>query len=163
MSTAKPVPEGFHSVSPAMVIKNAAEAIEFYKKAFGAEVVTRLTGPNDSVMHAEIKIGDSMVMIGEEWPGHHVQSPTSVSGTTITLHIYVEDVDAAHERAVAAGAKEIMAPANMFWGDRFSSVTDPYGHSWSLATHIQDMTDEECQRAGDAWMAEMAKNNPRKG
>ena len=117
----------------------------------------RLKGPHDSIMHAEIKIGNSMIMIGEEWPGHHVQSPASVKGTTITLHVYVGDVDAAHQRALAAGAKENMPPADMFWGDRYSSVTDPYGHSWSLATHVKDMTKEECQKAGDAWMAEMAR------
>ena len=157
MPTVQPIPEGFHSVSPTMVIKNAAEAIEFYQKAFGAELIMRLNGPHDSIMHAEIRIGNSMIMIGEEWPGHHVKSPTTLNGTTLSLHIYVRDVDAAHKRAIAAGAKEIMAPADMFWGDRFSSVTDPYGHSWSLATHVKDMTEEECQKAGDAWMAEMAK------
>ena len=156
MSTVKPIPEGFHTITSAIVIKDAAKAIEFYKKAFGAEEILNLKGPNDSVVHAEIKIGDSIIMIAEEWPGHHVQSPGSVGGTTTTLHIYADNVDALHKRAVDAGAKENMAPADMFWGDRFSSVSDPYGHSWSIATHIKDMTEEECQKACDEWMAQMA-------
>ncbi|MFQ5670500.1 MAG: VOC family protein [Acidobacteriota bacterium] len=156
MSHLKPIPEGFHTISPSLVIKDAAHAIDFYQKAFGAEVVLRLTGPNHSVVHAEIKIGDSIIMIGEEWPGHHVQSPASLEGTTSTLHLYVKDVDASHEQAVAAGACEIMPPADMFWGDRFSSVMDPYGHSWSMATHIKDLSPEECQKACDEWMARMA-------
>ena len=139
MSSVKPIPEGFHTVTPSVVIKDAAKAIEFYKKAFGAEVVMQISGPNNSIVHAEIKIGNSIVMMGEEWPGHHVQSPATVNGTTCTLHIYVNDVDAAHKQAVAVGAKEIMPPTDMFWGDRFSSVTDPYGHSWSIATHIKDV------------------------
>ena len=156
MSAVKPIPEGFHTISPAMVIKNAAKAIDFYQRAFGAEVVLQLSGPGGSLVHAEIKIGDSIIMISDEWPGHHVQSPASVNGTTCTLHIYVEDVDALHRQAVAAGAKEIMPPTDMFWGDRFSSVTDPFGHSWSMATHIKDLTPEECQKACDEWMAQMA-------
>jgi uncharacterized glyoxalase superfamily protein PhnB len=152
----KPIPEGFHTVSPSLVTKGAAKAIEFYKRAFGAEEVKLLTGPNDSVVHAEIRIGDSIIMIAEEWPGHHVQSPDSVKGTTSSLHIYVDDVDALHKRAVAAGAEELMAPADMFWGDRFSSVRDLHGHVWSMATHVKDMTPEECQKACDEWMAQMA-------
>ena len=143
MSTVQPIPEGFHSVSPAMVIKNAAEAIDFYQKAFGAELIMRLNGPHDSIMHAEIRIGDSMIMIGEEWPGHHVKSPTSLNGTTLTLHIYVKDVDAAHKRAVAAGAKEIMAPTDMFWGDRTYVVEDLERHRWTFAQHTRDVAPED--------------------
>ena len=156
MPNVKPIPDGFHTVSPAIVIKDAAKAIQFYKKAFSAEEIMVLTGPNDSVVHAEIKIGDSIIMISEEWPGHHVQSPGSVNGTTCTLHLYVNDVDTSHKQAVGAGATEIMPPADMFWGDRFSSVKDPYGHSWSLATHMKDLTPDECQKACDEWMAQMA-------
>ena len=159
MPETNPMPEGFHSITPAMVVKDAKKAIQFYKKAFSAKEVMMLTGPNDSVVHAEIKIGDSMIMIGDEWPGHHVQSPATVNGTTLTLHIYVSDVDAAHRQAVAAGAKEVMAPADMFWGDRFSSVMDPYGHSWSLATHVKTMSAEECQAACNEWMAKMSEGN----
>ena len=157
MPDVKPIPEGFHNVNPTLIIKDANAAIEFYKKAFGAEEVLKMAGPNNSVVHAEIKIGDSIVMLGEEWPGHHVQSPSTVKGTTGTLNIYVNDVDAAFKRAIEAGAKEIMPPMDMFWGDRFSSLTDPFGHSWSLATHIKDMTPEECQKGCDEWMAQMAK------
>jgi uncharacterized glyoxalase superfamily protein PhnB len=139
-----------------MAIKDAAKAIEFYERAFGAEQIMKITGPNDSIMHAEIKIGDSIIMLAEEWPGHHVQSPATVKGTTCSLHIYVNDVDSSHRRAVEAGAEEIMPPMDMFWGDRFSSVKDPYGHSWSMATHIKDMTPEECQKGCDEWVAQMA-------
>ena len=156
MSSVKPTPEGFHTISPAMVINDAAGAIEFYKKAFGAEEILNLKGPGDSVVHAEIKIGDSIIMISGEWPGHHVQSPATVKGTTCALHIYVDSVDALHKRAIEAGAKEIMPPTDMFWGDRFSSLTDPYGHAWSIATHIKEVTPEECQKACDEWMAQMA-------
>jgi uncharacterized glyoxalase superfamily protein PhnB len=157
MSKVKPIPDGFHTITPTMIIKDANKAIKFYEKAFGAELILRMAGPNDSVMHAEIKIGDSIIMMGEEWPGHHVQSPATIKGTTGTLNIYVNDVDTAHKKAVEAGAKEIMAPADMFWGDRFSAIMDPFGHSWSLAIHIMDMTPEECQKAADEWMASMAK------
>lgn len=160
MSKVKSIPDGFHTVTPTLIIKNTDKAIEFYEKAFGAEVILRMAGPNDSVMHAEIKIGDSIVMMGEEWPGHHVQSPITIKGTTGTLNIYVNDVDTAHKKAIEAGAKEIMPPADMFWGDRFSAIMDPFGHSWSLATHIKDLTPEECQKACDEWMATMAKGGP---
>ncbi|MFQ5719970.1 MAG: VOC family protein [Acidobacteriota bacterium] len=156
MPDVKPIPGGFHTVTPSIVIKDAAAAIEFYRKAFGAEVALRLSGPEESVVHAEIQIGDSIIMLGEEGPGHHVQSPAAVKSTTATLHIYVEDVDAAHRRAVAAGATEIMPPVDMFWGDRFSSLTDPFGHSWSLATHKKDLSPAECQKACDEWMDWMA-------
>jgi uncharacterized glyoxalase superfamily protein PhnB len=117
----------------------------------------QIAGPGNSVLHAEIKVGDSMIMLSDEWPGHFVQSPATMKGTTNTLNIYVQDVDKAHKQAVAAGATEKMPPADMFWGDRFSSVLDPFGHSWSLATHIKELTPEECQKACDEWMAQMAK------
>ena len=161
MSDVPHTPKGFHTVTAAMTIKNAAEAIEFYTKAFGAEEILRLAGPGGSVVHAEIKIGDSIIMLGEEWPGHHIQSPTSMKGTTCGIHIYVQDVDAAHKRAMDAGAKENMPPADMFWGDRYSSVTDPYGHAWSLGTHIKELSPEECQKACDEWMAQMAADGGR--
>ncbi len=157
MPKVKPIPEGYHTVTPSIVLKDAKKALEFYKKAFGAEVLMQMAGPQDSVLHAEIKIGDSIIMLADEWPGHFVQAPPTVKGTTHTLHIYVQDVDAAHTKAVAAGATEKMPPEDMFWGDRFSSVMDPYGHSWSIGTHIKDMTPEECQKACDEWMAQMAK------
>jgi uncharacterized glyoxalase superfamily protein PhnB len=104
MPKVKPIPEGFHSVTPSLVVKNAAKAMEFYKKAFGAEVVMQIAGPGNSVLHAEIKVGDSMIMLSDEWPGHFVQSPATMKGTTNTLNIYVQDVDKAHKQAVAACA-----------------------------------------------------------
>ncbi len=156
MSSVKPIPEGFHTLSPSLVTRDAARAMAFYREAFGAEQVLLMKGPQGSVMHAEMRIGDTIFMLSDEWPGHHVQAPATVNSTTVTMHLYVEDVDAWHKRAVAAGAKEIMPPEDMFWGDRFSSVMDPFGHSWSLATHVKDLTEEECQQAADAWMAQMS-------
>ena len=129
MPDVKPIPDGFHTVTPSITIKDASKAIDFYQRAFGAEQVLRLDGPNGTVAHAEIRIGDSIIMLGEEWPGHHVTSPTSLKGTTACIALYVPDVDAAHARAVEAGATEKMPPTELFWGDRFSSVTDPFGHA----------------------------------
>ena len=157
MPIVKPIPEGFHSVSASITVKDAVAAIEFYKQAFGAEELMRIKGPNNSVLHAEIKVGDSIVMLADEWPGNHVQSPATLKNTTCMLHIYTKDVDAAHKRAVTAGATETMPPTDMFWGDRFSTVTDPSGHAWSLATHIKDLTPEECQKGCEEWMAQMAE------
>jgi PhnB protein len=154
----KTTPDGYHTITPGLVVRGAAEAIEFYKKAFGAVEVTRMTGPNGhGVMHAEIKIGDSAVMLGDEWPGMGNPAPTTLGGTTVSLHVYVEEVDAAFERAVKAGAKPEMPPADMFWGDRYAKVKDPFGHSWGLATHIEDVPPEECARRGQAFCAQMAQ------
>ncbi len=146
----KPVPEGFHTVTPHLVIKGAAAAIEFYKKAFGAEEVLRMPGQGDGIMHAEIRIGDSHIMLNDEFPEFGKKGPLSIGGTPVTLHLYVNDVDAVFARAVKAGAKVTMPVADMFWGDRYGALEDPYGHHWSIGTHKEDLTPEECMERAKA-------------
>ncbi len=159
MSNVPPIPEHFNTVSAHLCIKGAAEAMEFYKKAFGGEELCRMPGPDGkSVMYGELKIGNSVVMIAEEWPGPGPASPTTLKNTSVTIHIYSEDADAAHKRAVDAGATSTMPVAEMFWGDRYGRVMDPYGHHWSFATHIKDLTPEEMASAAAAAMAAMGKD-----
>lgn len=155
----KAVPAGFHSITPHMVVRGAGKAIEFYKKAFGAEVVMTMPGPDGkSIMHGELKIGDSHLMLCDEWPGSdHCKSPAQLSGTSVTLHLYVEDVDAFVAKAEKAGAKVTMPVMDAFWGDRYGKLRDPFGHEWGVATHIKDMTPEECVKAGQEWMAQMGE------
>ena len=124
----------------------AAAAIEFYKKAFGAEEIARMPGPKGSVMHAEIQIGDSRIMLNDEFPDFGKMGPASIGGTPITIHLYVNDVDALFDRAVKAGATARMPVADMFWGDRYGQIEDPFGHHWSIATHKEDVSPEECMR-----------------
>jgi uncharacterized glyoxalase superfamily protein PhnB len=155
--TAKQIPAGYHSVTPAIVVRNAAEAIEFYKRAFGAQELSRMTGPGGAIAHAEIKIGDSVVMLGEENEQWGTRSPVSLGGVHGSLHIYVENADEAVERAVAEGATLRYPIEDAFWGDRYAKVTDPYGHEWGLAHRVKDMTPEEMQKAGEAWFAQMAQ------
>lgn len=159
MSDVKPIPEGWHTVTPHMCVRGAAEAIEFYKKAFGAEEIFRMPGPGGhGVMHAEIKIGDSMIMLADEMPdmGGWV-SPAANNGTTVSISLYVEDVDKAFQRAVDAGAEVSMPPADMFWGDRYSKVKDPFGHIWAIAMRKQDLTPEQCAKAAEEFFANMPK------
>ena len=146
----KPIPDGFHTVTPHLTMKNAGEAIEFYRKAFGAEEVARMPGPGGSVMHAEIRIGDSPIMLNDEFPEHGARGPKTIGGTPVSIHLYVNDVDALFDRAVKAGAKVTMPIADMFWGDRFGKLEDPFGHQWSLATHKEDVTPEECMERAKA-------------
>lgn len=141
------IPEGMHSVTPHLVCAGAADAIAFYAKAFGATDLLRVPGPEGKLMHAAIRVGDSTVMLMDEAPQWGATGPRALGATPVSLHLYVEDVDAAFARAIEAGAKEVMAPADMFWGDRYSVVTDPFGHQWSLATHIRDLSPEEIQAA----------------
>jgi len=159
MSKVKPVPEGYHTVQPYLVLKDAAAAIEFYKKAFGATEVCRMTGPDGkSVMHAEIKVGDSLIFLSNECPsGQGNKAPATLGGTTVSLMLYVPNVDVLHKQAVGAGATSEMPPQDMFWGDRFGKLVDPFGHSWAIATHIEDVSAEEMKRRSDAFCAEMAK------
>jgi PhnB protein len=151
----KPIPEGYHTLSPSLVVDNASEAIEFYKRAFGAQERGRMEGPRGTIAHAEIQIGDSVVMISDPFPHATTKPPKEVGGTTVTLFMYVEDVDAAVQQAADAGATVTMPVEDMFWGDRFGSIVDPYGHSWSLATHVEDVPPEEMAERGKAAMAEM--------
>jgi PhnB protein len=151
----QPIPPGFHTLTPHLVVKNASNAIEFYKKAFGAEEIRRAPAPDGkSLMHAELQIGDSRLMLVDEFPEMDCRGPQSIGGTPVTIHMFVKDVDAAFSRAVAAGAEVKMPLDNMFWGDRYGVLTDPFGHSWSLATHKEDVTPEEiAKRVRDAFCA----------
>ncbi len=152
---ARPIPEGYHSVSPALAVEGAAEAIDFYKRAFGARERYRMPGPEGTVAHAELEIGDSVVMLSDPFPQSTVKPPTQLGGTSVGIFVYVEDVDAVFQQAVDAGATVTMALDDQFWGDRFGTVTDPYGHSWSLATHIEDVPPEEMEERGKQALAAM--------
>ncbi len=147
MPQVKPIPEGMHTVTPHLVCAGAADAIEFYKKAFNAVERGRMPGPDGRLMHAQITIGDSSIMLVDEMPEWGALGPKALKGTPVTIHLYVEDADAAFERAVAAGATVKMPLEDMFWGDRYGRVEDPFGHSWSIATHIRDVSPEEMQQA----------------
>ena len=147
MPKVKPVPDGMHTVTPHLVCAGASDAIGFYKKAFNAIEMMRLQGPQGKLMHACVKIGDSAVMLVDEFPDCGGLGPISRGGTSVTLHLQVEDVDAVVKQAVAAGAKIKMPVADMFWGDRYGVLEDPFGHSWSVATHIRDLSPEEIQQA----------------
>jgi PhnB protein len=150
------VPSGQHTITPHLVVRGAAKAVEFYQKAFGMTEVMIMHGPDGkSIAHAELKLGDSHIYLADEWPNGDVASPEKLSGTTVAIHIYVPDCDAVFNKAVAAGCKVIMPPMVMFWGDRFAKVQDPFGHSWSIATHVEDMTPEEMAKRGAVWMKEM--------
>jgi len=154
----KAVPDGYHTATPYLSVKNAGEAIDFYKRAFGAEEIVRMSGPDGkSVMHAEIKIGNSMLMIADEFPQAEVKSPKTLGGTSVNIFLYVQDADAMFQKAVNAGAKVTMPPTDMFWGDRYGKVVDPYGHSWGIATHKLDMTPEEIEKGQKEFMAKMGK------
>ena len=143
----KAIPDGYYSLTPYLVIKGAAEAIEFYKKAFGAEEVVRMPGPGGRIMHAEVKIGNAMLMLSDENPERGHLSPATRGGNTSSVMLYTDDVDATFKKALAAGAKEQSAPEDMFWGDRFAQVEDPYGHIWALGTHIKDVSFKEMKQA----------------
>jgi PhnB protein len=155
---AKPIPDGRRTVTPYLTVQDAAKAIEFYKRAFGAHDEGRMDSPDGKrVIHAEIRIGDSKVMLSDEFPGMEPRSPQSLGGTTASIFLSVPDVDAAFKRAVDAGATSIMAPADMFWGDRFGKLADPFGHHWAMATHNEDLSHEEIQKRGAAFMASMSQ------
>ena len=154
---ARPIPEGFRTLTPHLVVRDAAQAIEFYQKAFGA-VVGRVArdAPNGGITHAELRIRDSMLMLCDEFPDWGVLSPQALGGSSCTIHMYIEDVEAAWNRAVAAGCQVVMPLADQFWGDRYGIVVDPFGHKWSLATHIADPSPKELEKAGKEAFAEIA-------
>lgn len=148
--TPLPIPEGFHNVNSYLVVDGAAEAIDFYSRALGARERYRLPGPGGMIMHAEVQIGDSVVMLADENPEMGFKSPRALGGSPVGLLAYVDDADAVFERAIAAGAKEIKPPEDMFWGDRAATVEDPYGHQWTIATHVEELTPEEIGRRAAA-------------
>ena len=153
---ARPIPDGYHTINPHLVISDCAAALAFYEKAFGAEILARSPGPGGKIMHAAMRIGDSIVMMNDEFPEMQKDSasPTTLGGTPVTLNLYCTDVDAWFARAVEAGAVANMPPADMFWGDRYARITDPFGHSWALATRIEDLTQEEQEARGKQWVAQ---------
>ncbi len=142
----KPVPEGYHTITPYLSVQGAGEAIEFYKKVFGATELMRMADPSGKVGHAELQIGDSRVMLADEHPEIGFRGPKSIGGTAVTLHLYVEDVDACVARAVAAGAKLTRPIEDQFYGDRAGGIEDPFGHSWHVSTHVEDVLPEEMKR-----------------
>lgn len=142
----KPIPDGYHSVTPYLIVKGAARAIDFYKQAFGATEIMRFPGPNNTVMHAEIRIGDSVVMLADEQTASEHRSPQSTGGTPVSLMVYVPDVDKTFHQAVTAGAKSTRPVQDQFYGDRSGTLTDPFGHVWTVGTHKEDVSMEEVQR-----------------
>ena len=143
----KPIPDGMHTITPHLVCAGASDAIAFYKRAFNATELHRLPGPDGKLAHAGIRIGDSVVMLVDEFPEWGSVGPKTLKGSPVTIHIYVEDADAAFKRAVDAGATVKLPLENMFWGDRYGVLEDPFGHHWSIATHIRDLTPEEIAQA----------------
>jgi len=148
--TVSPVPEQYRTVTPHLTVSDAAAAIEFYEEAFGAEEIARMGGPDDKVMHAEIRIGDSVVMLNDEFPDFGGHGPKALGGTPVAIHLYVEDCDAMMKQALDAGATETMAMQDVFWGDRFGGVEDPFGHKWNIASRKQNLTLEQIQEGAKA-------------
>ena len=152
------IPKGYHTITPFMTVRDAARAIEFYKQAFGAKERGVMKEPEGKVMHAELVIGDSIIMLADEFPEFGSLSPQSTGGSGTGLHIYIEDVDSAFDRAVKAGATVEMPVDDMFWGDRYGKLRDPFGHKWSIGTHKADLSVEEMKKGMDAAMAKMPKS-----
>ena len=142
----KPIPDGYHTATPYLIVKGAADAIEFYKRVFGAAELMRVPGPGGALMHAEIKIGDSIIMLADEFPDMDALGPKTIGGSPVGLMLYLTNVDEVFHRAIAAGAKEIRPLQNQFYGDRSGTVEDPFGHKWTIATHVEDLTHEEIER-----------------
>ncbi len=154
---AKAIPKGFHTLTPYLVVRDAPRAIEFYKQAFGAQVGGIHYAPDGKIMNADLKIGDSILMLNDEFPGMGCQSPQALGGSSVTIHIYVKDVDSLFNRAVSAGATVTMPLMDAFWGDRYGQLKDPFGHSWSMATHKEDLSAADIQKRGEAEFAKMGR------
>jgi PhnB protein len=152
----KPIPEGYHSLQTYLAVEDAARAIDFYKQAFGADEILRMPGPDGKIGHAELQIGDSKLMLSDPFPQSSVRPPAERGGPTGSVFMYVDDVDATFEQAKGAGATVVMELEDMFWGDRFGTLADPFGHVWSIATHKEDLSEEEMAERSKAAMAQMA-------
>ena len=152
----KPIPEGYHSLQIYLAVEDASKAIDFYKEAFGAEETIRMPGPDGKVAHAELQIGDSKLMLSDPFPHSNVRPPSERGGATASIFMYVDDVDATFEQAQRAGATVVSELEDMFWGDRFGTLVDPFGHVWSMATHKEDLSEEEMAERSKAAMAEMS-------
>jgi len=153
-----PVPAGYHTATPYLTVNDGAGALEFYKRALGAREVMRMAAPGGKIGHAEIRIGDSHIMLSDEFPGASQKAPKSLGGTTGSVMLYLPNVDAAFQKAIDAGCTSIMAPADMFWGDRFGKLEDPYGNQWGMATHKEDIPPKQLAERARAAMAAMAQN-----
>jgi len=161
MATVSPIPKGMHTLTPNLVLRDCARAIEFYKRALGAQEVSRMMAPDGKgVWHAELRIGDSVFFLNDEMPGMGRPAPTAAEPLPVTLWLYVQDCDAAYKRAMAAGATTVMAPADMFWGDRCGGIADPFGYQWSFATRQKDLSESEMKRAGEEFARTMASHRP---
>jgi PhnB protein len=154
----QPIPEGYHTVTPYLAVEDAAEAIEYYKKAFGAKERVRMDAPGGKIGHAELEIGDSLVMLSDPFPQATTKPPKQLGGTSASVFLYVEDVDSVVQDAIDAGATITMPIENQFWGDRFGSITDPFGHLWSIATHVEDVPPDEIAERAKAAMAAMSSS-----
>jgi PhnB protein len=159
MMSVQPIPEGYQTLTPSIVVDNATEAIDFYKRAFGAEERLRMDGPGGTIAHAELQIGDSVLMLNDPFPQATTKPPKEIGGTTTTLVMYVEDVDAVVQQAIDAGATVAQPVEDQFWGDRYGTVLDPYGHSWGIATHVEDVAPEEIAERAKTAMAETTAIN----
>jgi PhnB protein len=148
----KPIPEGYHTVTPYLIVKDAARAIEFYKQAFDARELVRMADPSGKIGHAEIQIGDSPIMLADEHPDMDARSPQTIGGSPVGICLYVENVDKLFKQAIAAGAKELRPVKDQFYGDRSGTLTDPFGHQWTVATHKEDLSPEEIGRRFEAYM-----------
>ena len=151
----KSIPTGYHTITPNITVRDAAKAIDFYKNAFGAQEVMRMAGPGGKVMHAEMTIGDSKFMLGDEMPEMGNKGPKSYGGSPVSFYVYVENVDNAWKKAIGAGGKQVMPIEDMFWGDRTGRLEDPFGHTWVLAQHVKEVTPEEMKKAGEEFMSKM--------
>lgn len=158
----QPIPEGFHTITPSLTCRNAAQAIEFYKKALGAEERMRMAGPDGKITHAELTIGNSIIFLNDENPAWGCKSPQTLGGSASGFYLYVPDVDKAFQRAIDAGGKVTMPVVDMFWGDRMGNFTDPYGFTWTLSTHTQDMTEQEMEEGARQFYAQMAQQQAQK-
>lgn len=153
MAEVKPIPEGMHAVTPHLICEGAADAIAFYKQAFGAVEQNRHAGPDGKLIHAELRLGDSAIFLADANPEWQAQGPNELGGTPVVIHLYVEDADAVVAQAAEAGATVVMPVQDTFWGDRYGKVIDPFGHNWSVATHVRDVTEEEMMKAAQEMFA----------
>jgi PhnB protein len=157
MNQIEKIPKDYHSITPVLIVKNGDEAIEFYKKGFGVQERGRMKGPDGSVAHAELKLGDSVFMLSDEYPEMDCHSPKTIGGSPVSMYVYVDDVDSFFDKAISAGAKVLDPIKDQFWGDRHGRLEDPFGHLWSIATHKKDLSEDEMKKAAEAAFSQMSK------
>ena len=157
MNQIEKIPKDYHSITPVLIVKNGDEAIEFYKKGFGVQERGRMKGPDGRVAHAELKLGDSVFMLSDEYPEMDCHSPKTIGGSPVSMYVYVDDVDSIFNKAISAGAKVLDPVKDQFWGDRQGRLEDPFGHLWSIATHKKDLSEEEMKKAAESAFSQMSK------